>query len=531
MLVKVVRRIKEASEREKCIESLEYIATEKLGYTKVSKTFHSPMLRDWDAIDHRRFQLIQRGEFDSCQDTLNLWPRYHIKTWLQRARTMRYLLKFPWATGVWWHDVEEMAQESVSAIGETLQKNLALRKVFKAGTLPPMYGKFVGAKGFKLPANRVGDAITMRAYGAGSEVTGGHALFGVLDDVIGFKTLVQALMATRRLWYKATVLNVVKEGWLDAIGTRWDPDDVYNDWIESPYWEVVVRAALETDGKPDYKGKPVFLSLQRLLKEMHEMGDVMFAFQMMNDATGKKLRSWDQHRCEHRVPYGEHVPTIFFVLNDPAPRAIGSGDLRQFKKRGDATHDYWAIAVVGVRAQGNRVEKILVDGKASPDWDEDEGMLQAARLAKKWGATPFVGFEELSQRQGHYADVYKTVARKLMLPYIPIEFKETGAGKGQRIGSLTGVAKQDEFLISQDTCDQEFLEMFLSQIRSWPQTRYDDCADAVSYIQDSGLTEWMPVAGADLVMPVENKIVDPLRAIFHLDPEEEYSYRTRGMGM
>ena len=69
------------------------LATEILGYDKLSLTFHKPMLEEWDREDRKRF----KGKH---ADSLELWPRDHIKTWCERARVIRYYLIDPTIFGV-----------------------------------------------------------------------------------------------------------------------------------------------------------------------------------------------------------------------------------------------------------------------------------------------------------------------------------------------------------------------------------------------------------------------------------------------
>src|SRR3972149_2886051 len=220
-----------------------YLCKQILNFELLTETFHRPMLRKWDEIDLQR----SRGK---QLFTLDLWPRDSYKTWCERARVIRRFMRDPSCTQTWWHAVEEMAQESGAAIGEHFLKNEKLRAVCKAGgmKLPSALSKrFVTAVGFRLPDNRKDEAPSLRCAGAGSEVTGGHSDFGVLDDPTGLNDVRDNQMPAKRLWYRGTVRNVVRSnGNLDVIGTRWSKDDLYAPWLGAPHWRSTVRAALET---------------------------------------------------------------------------------------------------------------------------------------------------------------------------------------------------------------------------------------------------------------------------------------------
>ena len=72
-----------------------------------------------------------------------------------------------------------MACESAVAIGKTFQQHKEFRKL-RPEIMPSVNAKkFVTASGFSLRANRIGDAPSMRAWGSGSEATGGHSRIGV----------------------------------------------------------------------------------------------------------------------------------------------------------------------------------------------------------------------------------------------------------------------------------------------------------------------------------------------------------------
>ncbi len=466
------------------------LATEILGYDKLSLTFHKPMLEEWDREDRKRF----KGKH---ADSLELWPRDHIKTWCQRARVIRYYLIDPTITVTWWHSVEEMAQESGAAIGITLQKNKELRALFPPGVLPsPQKVKFVAGGGFRLNSNRIGDAPSMRTWGAGSEATGGHSRVGVLDDINALNDVVDSQFPAKKRWYQNTVCNVIRvsEGWKDAVGTRWDREDTWSDFLKSGYWRSRVRACLETDGKPDYKGSPVYLSQSEIDKKRAEMGELAFAFQMMNDPSPAGEKPWSE-ACEHYIPLQEAKGAgMLYCLSDPAPARVGSLDDRSAKYRGDGTKDDWAIAIVKLRARGQRREIVLLDGDFSKDWDLDEGYIRCFELMRKWGCRRLVD-ETVGQAVAAFDKRKRELARQEGVKYTPIDLQGTyrGGGKNAYFATLCSRARSDEFLIS-ESCPARFLDAFLSQSRNWlplpggrNSLRYDDIANVVSFATDPAL--------------------------------------------
>ena len=486
---------KRLSEWKRATSSLYYLATEYLKYDKLSETFHRPMLDEWDRVDEARL----RGR---PVDTVDLWPRDHIKTWCERARILRLYMRRPDATVVWWHAVEEQAQDSAVAIAKQLQYNLPLRRLFPKGVLPSTAAKrFIGASGFRLNSNRLGDSPSMRAWGAGSEATGGHSLVGVLDDPVGLNDVLDSQMPTRIKWYEGTVCNVVSStlnGWKDVIGTRWDIRDPYAAWIASSDWVATVRACLETDGKPDYKGTPVYLPKALIEKKRRQMGESMFAFQMMNDPSPQSVKPWDSSKCEHLVTWEEAKgPGFTVVLSDPAPAKVGSFAEEREKKREDGKKDYWACAVVKFRRKGQRFERILLDLSQSQSWTVDSGLTEICRLQRKWG-TPYFAIERFGEGVAYYQSEHRRIARREAVRHAPLDLTLSRRSKNEKFGALADAASMDEFLIC-ETVPRDIMEVFLEQARLWRplpngknSLEYDDLANCVSFSVDPVFLSYVP---------------------------------------
>lgn len=448
------------------------------------------MMAEWDRIDRLRFRGKQI-------DTLDLWPRDHIKTWLERARILRWYLIWPHFTCTWWHAVEEMAQESAVVIGKTFQQNKEFRRLMPEIMPSTQQKRFVQASGFSLVSNRLGDAPSMRAWGAGSEATGGHSMVGVLDDPVGWNDVQDSQLGNKRRWYQATVRNVVRsDGWVDAIMTRWDRDDLAGLFLKSKNWKCTVRAALETDGKPDIKGTPVYLTTDQVQRKREELGVVMFSFQMMNDATQTEIRPWKSETCEHFCEAKDaDGPGFMVVVMDPAAEAVGGEDYLAEKSRGDGSKDSWAIQVWKIRRNGQRQERIWLDGDASDSWTMDEGMAVACRLQRKWGVR-HVAIEDYGPRV--YESRYREIARKEGVSGTLVQLESTSIGKNARWGAFCGRAESGEILICKDTVPDSEIEKFLDQARNWiPRGKknslpFDDRADCASYVMDPVFDEYAP---------------------------------------
>lgn len=487
MGLETLTRDVERRQRRNKARSLYWLATEILGYDKLSPTFHGPMLAKWDEIDRKRLK-------GASIDTLDLWSRDHIKTWAERARVIRYFIFDPTITVTWWHAVEEMAQESAVAIGRMLQTCKPLRELFDLGILPsPMAKRFVGASGFSLRSNRIGDAPSLRAWGAGSEATGGHSRVGVLDDPVGWNDVSDSQMPAKKRWYQATVRNVVRaDGWIDVIGTRW-PEDIYGEWLKSPHWVSTVRAALETDGKPDYKGEPVYLTKAQVKRKRDEMGEYMFAFQMMNDDTAKGERPWVAEKMERRCTLKDLLPGAFkIVLSDPAPYEPG-------RSSDGATKDDWATLTIGLQSRGQRREIIWLDGAFSPSWTPSEGFEEICRQKRRW-KTGHVAIERVAQTIQFYMKDLEEISRREGVKHREHELTLSHQGKNAYFRRLCDRAAQGELLICESVPDA-VVEKTLDQCRRWlplptgrNSLKHDDLANCLSFATDPSFRHFAPEA-------------------------------------
>ena len=477
-----------------------------LGYDALSPEFHKPMLDAWDVMDLKRFRIAEGLEERGKDpiDNLDLWFRGAIKTWCTRARVLRYYVWNPATTVTWWHAVAESAVESGEAIGEQLQHNKELRRLFPVGILPAENRKkWITGGSFNLRGKRIGDSASMHCLGAGGEGTGKHSLVAVLDDFVGYNDVVDGQMPKKKQFYQATVCNVVlrldgKHGWKDAIGTHWAIDDPYVDWRTSKDWVSTVRACLETDGVPDEAGQPVYLSRDQIEKEKREQGSTMFQFQMMNNPSPSGEKPWVSSSCEHTCTVEEAKGEGWVVvLGDPAPRAFGSTDGRDERFRRDGTKNFWANIVVKLKRKGELRQIILLDGSQSKMWGLEEGMQQLVKLALKWRAHE--GYAESTStpifRQA-FIDAKKDLGWKgYVIGSRGDENDRLKATYNSRakIGYLTSLAdraKEKEVLVC-ESFPPELKEVFLSQMRGFmplPDGRtgipFDDLVNAVAFATD-----------------------------------------------
>jgi hypothetical protein len=503
-LVGVVAAAKRHTVLKRAQTDLYFLCTEILKYDKLTPTFHQPMMVELDDRTRRR----RKGKY--VKDELELWPRDHFKTTVRIGQVIQQILYDPNTAIAMAHAVDEKSQEFVEEVGNHLMKNDDLRRLRPEIMPSKLAKKWLTSDQFTV---RRQNGVyrrhpTLQGKGASSEVTGGHADIYLLDDIVGQSTVDDNGMPKLRSWYRSTVRNVLRTdgGWIWATGTRWDTNDIWSDFLASPDWDVRVRAALETDGKPDYAGSPVLYDLKWIERKRRELGPA-FGPQMMNDPSPASEKAWDPSLCEHYISKKDALigRGLTVVLSDPAPAQIGSADRR---KRGDGEKDYWTIATVKFRNAGMRRDIILLDLRSSKEWDVDEGFRQICLQQRKWGAA-HVAVESVGQAIALYHDTHRKIARQEHVLHNPIKLTNTYHGKKAYYASLVSRAKADEFLICSETVPEYELEMFLDQAREcrWIEgttrntLKYDDHMNVVSFATDSAFSDLVPYPSTDRFNP------------------------------
>ena len=490
----------------KAQRNLFWLATEILGYKLLSETFHREICDD---MDRMRREGVRRQ--------MELWPRGHYKTTIQIARIVQDLLWNPDETIFVCHAVEDEVTKIVGEAGTHFLKNKELRGL-RPEMMPAVNDRrFLKALQFTVKRNDYTQRQpSVQGKSTGAEITGAHCNRVYLDDIVGRNTIADSGLPRVKSWFRSTVMPVLNPGGTILVtGTRWDLDDPYATWLKSKDWICRVRAAMETDGKPDYKGKPTLLATREIQLRRREMGESDFAFQYMNDPSPSGDKPWNAEQCEQiiGIKQSDDMPGAagqgsVFVISDPAPAQEGSIRQDGEKFRADGTKDDWAFSVVKIKMHNNLQIGVLLDLSSSKEWTKSAGLDEACRLMRKWNTNKFFN-EAYGGLIADYTEEMRKAARRNGVPlYLDVKgqlpsFKASyGKGaKNQRFSSLCDWAKTGRFYICGETVPEGELEKFLSQARTWlplpngrNTNRYDDSADAVSRITDPALQEYSPKA-------------------------------------
>jgi len=481
-----------AEKLEKAKTSLWYLCTEILGYDLFTEEFHKPML---DEMDCERISGASR--------VLDLWPRGHYKTTVEIGQIIQDILIDPNDTILVCHAVDDEVQKIVQECGTHFLQNKKLRGLLPEIMPHPSNKRFLKMNQFTVKRTAYNRQPTLLGKSTNSEITGAHVNRIYPDDIVGRNTIEDSGLPKVKRWFKTTVLPVLNPGGtILAKATRWDMDDVSGDWLKSKQWKCRVRAALETEGSPDYKGTPVLFTAKELKIRREEMGPSDFAFQMMNDPSPAGEKPWNASECEHYITIKElaSVKRTVFTLSDPAPAKVGSQTGIGEQKRGDGSKDDWATAVIAWCVDRQRKFAVLLDGSFSKTWGRSAGLDEICRFMNKWSSNK-VGIECYGGLQVDYEqDTREAVKRNGVNGLNWIKFKNSyqSGAKNVRFEALSDLARDERFYIC-ESCPPEFVEKLLGQNRGWrplPKGRntnkFDDLGDVVARLTDSALQEFSP---------------------------------------
>ena len=247
---------------ERCKRSSWHLAVNYLGYKwspqmnkGLTTRVHKPIM-DW--YDRHREDPF-----------LGLWmARTRHKTTMVVTWLIQEMLIDPCSSHYYFHAVDELAEEFLVEVSSHLLKNKKLRDLDPVGvddegkrykifphTLSKRWSK---AQSLTINRHRTFGAgtraPTIRAKGAGSEVTGAH-IDGraFLDDIISRKTIENSELTKIQRWTQNTVFPVVDSNRIMCTGTPWSEQSVHQIWQSDPDWHTLIIPGSIEESDEEYK--------------------------------------------------------------------------------------------------------------------------------------------------------------------------------------------------------------------------------------------------------------------------------------
>ena len=253
------------------------------------------------------------------------------------------------------------------------------------------------------------------------------------------------------------------------IGTRYHFNDSYKTLMERGTVKPRIYPATDTG---DVDGHPVLSSRESLEQKRRDMGEYVFACQMLQNPKGDKLQGFKREWL--RWADSDGLGMNKYILVDPANE----------KKR---SSDNTAMWVVGLGTDGNYYALDLVYDRLSLQ----ERTTQVFELHRKWGPLA-VGYEKYGKDSDIEHIEYVQAQENYRFDIIPLGGR---LNKQDRIRRLMPIMEQgrfyfrpEKFLTNWEGRTVEVINQFLSEeYDAFPVGIHDDALDALSRICDEDM--------------------------------------------
>ena len=427
-----------------------------------------------------------------CDDTLDLWARYHYKsTIITFAQTIQEILRDPEITICIFSDVNKVARPFLGQIKRELESNERLKALYPdiLWATPereaPLWSE---EKGIIVKRQGNPKEATLEAYGLIDGMpTGRHFKLRLYDDLVTINS-VTSLEMMRKVSDRLRLSHALKSegGRVRYAGTRYHALDPYAGLIDTGM--VTVRKHAATDnGRED--GRPVLMSEPDLAKERAGMGPFIFAAQMLMDPSADRAIGFDTEWLQY-WPAASAANLNVYITVDPS-----SGK----KGKGPAGNDYTAMWVVGVGADKRRY--VLDHVRERLSLTQRAEML--FELVQQWKPLA-VGYEEY----GLQADIEylqtEMQRRTYRFHLVPLGGR---LAKVDRIRRLIPWFERGHILLPADLVRinrqrQAYkpIDLFVTEEYAlFPLASHDDSLDALARILDPDLGVQEPISAATAV--------------------------------
>lgn len=331
---------------------------------------------------------------------------------------------------------------------------------------------------------------TVTALGSSGAVVSKHFDIIIGDDLVGFENARTEVQRNKlKEWFYSSLLPTLEpEGSIHILGTRYHPLDLYEDFINSGKYQVVIQRALTPydDEKPlhrkykamnhipfDTKNGDEFSLWEskfskKILKDIQgESGLIIFGMQYQNDtelAKGNIFKpQYFQYFLEHRIDYNNDK--VFIKINTEngveEKRVIPyiGVDLAISQK---TSADYFSLFVIGVDSDNNIYCLEYVKDRMSFDKQLNTIIMYGET---KYPMCTRIGVESVAYQEA----MLQELRRNSSLPIIGIHTSKDKVTRATRRSALFETYK---VYFNQNM--KEFEEMLLL----FPEVKNDDLFDS-----------------------------------------------------
>lgn len=267
--------------------------------------------------------------------TLDLWSREHFKSSIITCGMSIFdvLQNRENRIGIFSH-TGALAKKHLDRIKLILEGNTVLKTAFPEIFFPnPRSQSRVWSTDVGLLCRRKGNYVemTFQAHGLlDSMPTGMHFSVMVYDDIVSpAETNTPEMMKKLEDRYRLSINLGAKGGKRRVIGTRYNLGDVYGMILKQKKWLTRIYAAeVDEEGKQMRDGKPVMLTPDLLQEKKDEMGEYIYAAQMLQHPVAASHQKFkiDWIRFNNNLPDKMNL----YILVDPAHAKKKTSDYTVF---------------------------------------------------------------------------------------------------------------------------------------------------------------------------------------------------------
>jgi hypothetical protein len=302
------------------------------------------------------------NELQSDEDTLQLYPRLHLKSTLIKYFIIWRIILNPMIRVGFWSRNTKLVRKELRHIKVLCRKEI-LQELWPEIFVPQEQWDRDNADELTIYRDPdLGEApqeAQVEVWGIESTVTGHHYDIHIYDDIINEKSVTNAPQIEKvQEWWE--MVQAIKE--LTAIekmiGTRYHLQDVYGHVMNEGFFDKVTVMPAIIGNKPIYS----FFTMKDLERLRKRMGEYAFSTQFMNNVVPKGRRIFiPPYPCWETMPASNRT---YYISVDPAPSRTSYSNETAIAvafTETDTPNRVFYQEVVGYREKPDEVARILVD--------------------------------------------------------------------------------------------------------------------------------------------------------------------------
>lgn len=289
---------------------------------------------------------------------------------------------------------------------------------------------------------------SLTALGASGAVISKHFDIIIADDVADFENSRTELQRKKLSeWYRTALLPTLEpHGELHVLGTRYNPNDIYQELIDSRQYSAQIERAIQPDNTSLWATK---FTLEDLLNKKSELGSIIFDMQYQNDITLAK---------QGRIFRYEWMQ---FYDIAPAGLKIYQGcDLAISEKE---TSDYFVLTTIGIDANENTYVLDLFRERLS-----FKSQQEVIKLKNGQWHPISIGIEANAYQKALAQELIRTSS-------LPIKELQTVKDKVTRAQRRSALFENRKVFLRKD------MTVMIDELCLFPDAAHDDCFDAFDF--------------------------------------------------